>query len=777
MNHVASPATPTARGSHLPDAPAGSHAAESGRDGGKVHWLASVAIVLLACGCLAQVVFGYSDPTLAGHAWGTDDAYISYRYAENLAAGRGLVFNPGERVEGYSNLLYVLLLAPATAAVSRESLYAVSAALNALLALAAAYVLYAFARPRLGERGAAALLLLFATVPSVWVAVASGLETPLVLLLQVVTWVLVEKVVERDGTPRAERFLGMVAALSVLARSDGFITPIVATAFLALHRRWRPAAVTGLATLATAAALTVFRLAYYGWPLPNTYYAKVTGSSLRLRLESGSQRLLTILLATGLLFYVAIIAATALRAARAAWRRPRAPLTWVSFPLSFAAAWLAGFVWVGGDVFYDRFLVCLFPMGGYLLLALLRERARSSLGALLLALTLVMQLARLGVDPRFRFTLAKYDYLIELGRFLGARHPGALLACDAVGKVPYFSGLRTIDMYGLTDVTIGHGRMVERGYFRPGHGKGDLPYVISRQPNLIAAALRDDFSPRAGPVVEPDLLAAAGYRLVYLLNTRPRSQSRDLLDVSRSTGDEIRSLLAAGYDYGVFAGAELARRVGEKPQWGGAAGRLDPFAAGRAGAVVAGRAGAAAAGLVAGAAAAAPATRFAAAVAARSTSEALTDTRVPRRSEKRRVPPTTFGTSRARRTEPSRSSTLCGAGGGGGPGGLACATSPSATAWPPPAGPLTQPGGGAPGPYQVLTPIIGTAVPFAPAAGAGAGAGAAVAGAALVPAAACAPVAHQACAGSSAAAISTARDRRRLFIGTSLPLIPRLSRL
>jgi tetratricopeptide (TPR) repeat protein len=33
-----------------------------------------------------------------------DDAFISFRYARNL----GLVFNPGERVEGYTNLLWVL---------------------------------------------------------------------------------------------------------------------------------------------------------------------------------------------------------------------------------------------------------------------------------------------------------------------------------------------------------------------------------------------------------------------------------------------------------------------------------------------------------------------------------------------------------------------------------------------------------------------------------------------------------------------------------------------
>src|SRR6185295_8846902 len=40
-----------------------------------------------------------------------DDAYISFRYAENLATGHGLVFNPGDRVEGYTDFLWVVLLA------------------------------------------------------------------------------------------------------------------------------------------------------------------------------------------------------------------------------------------------------------------------------------------------------------------------------------------------------------------------------------------------------------------------------------------------------------------------------------------------------------------------------------------------------------------------------------------------------------------------------------------------------------------------------------------
>ena len=41
-----------------------------------------------------------------------DDAYISFRYAEHLAQGTGLTFNPGEApVEAYSNFLWIVLCA------------------------------------------------------------------------------------------------------------------------------------------------------------------------------------------------------------------------------------------------------------------------------------------------------------------------------------------------------------------------------------------------------------------------------------------------------------------------------------------------------------------------------------------------------------------------------------------------------------------------------------------------------------------------------------------
>src|SRR2546428_487360 len=57
---------------------------------------------------LGIVAVGYGTLQASRLGWTTDDAYISFRYADNLVHGRGLVFNVGERVEGYSNFLWTL---------------------------------------------------------------------------------------------------------------------------------------------------------------------------------------------------------------------------------------------------------------------------------------------------------------------------------------------------------------------------------------------------------------------------------------------------------------------------------------------------------------------------------------------------------------------------------------------------------------------------------------------------------------------------------------------
>ena len=66
-----------------------------------VHWLVGLGIPAWLLGWNMWIVRKFT----------VDDAYISFRYARNLADGLGLVYNAGERIEGYTNFLWTVLLA------------------------------------------------------------------------------------------------------------------------------------------------------------------------------------------------------------------------------------------------------------------------------------------------------------------------------------------------------------------------------------------------------------------------------------------------------------------------------------------------------------------------------------------------------------------------------------------------------------------------------------------------------------------------------------------
>jgi len=86
----------------------GSEAPGDNRPGGGLHSAAGLVVLgLLAIYAVWRVIH---------LAWTCDDAFISYRYAKHLVEGQGLVFNPGERVEGITNPLFTLLLAGMMAA-------------------------------------------------------------------------------------------------------------------------------------------------------------------------------------------------------------------------------------------------------------------------------------------------------------------------------------------------------------------------------------------------------------------------------------------------------------------------------------------------------------------------------------------------------------------------------------------------------------------------------------------------------------------------------------
>jgi hypothetical protein len=121
-------------------------------------------------------------PQLLG-AWMLDDAFISFRYARNALLGSGLVFNPGERVEGYTNFLWTVLFVPIIGMGANPAI--ASLTLTLLLGTATAALVWLGARRLAGPAPAlAALAMLVSGAPFVLYTVrGSGMETALFTLL------------------------------------------------------------------------------------------------------------------------------------------------------------------------------------------------------------------------------------------------------------------------------------------------------------------------------------------------------------------------------------------------------------------------------------------------------------------------------------------------------------------------------------------------------------------------------------------------------------------
>lgn len=203
-----------------------------------------------------------------------DDAFISMRYARNLAQGAGLVYNPGERVEGFSNFLWVLieagLLAAGTNVVRGVQL------IGLLSGAGAIWLTHALVRRVSAHREPAAWIAsaLLASSSSLALWSVAGLETSFfALLLVAAVWSFERELAA--GRPRAAS-----AALFALAWSTRPEAPAYLAYFLLrrLDLRW-------IAWLALwVVPYELFGLTYYGQLFPTTHAAKV-GGGLQLELD------------------------------------------------------------------------------------------------------------------------------------------------------------------------------------------------------------------------------------------------------------------------------------------------------------------------------------------------------------------------------------------------------------------------------------------------------------------------------------------------------------
>ena len=507
---------------------------------------------LLALACALAV--------LALSAWNfrefmSDDAFISLRYAERFLQGHGLTWNDGERVEGYTNLLWIL----GCSLLGLLGLDLISAArvlgfLGTGGAIAAVVWVYRSDTIRGAIPGLLGGLALALAGPSV-VWTVGGLEQP--LLAGLLAWAIALTLPLLGQTrPNAREILlpGLFLALIVLTRADGAIFTLAAVlgvvAARGLNRESvRVGAVLAALPIALFVGQLAFRQAYYGEWLPNSAYAKV-GFTL-VRIQNGIQYVMGAFYLVGLL----VPALLALRIVDPL-RRPA-----VRFLGVVLAIWLGYVILVGGDLFpARRHLVPAVVVLTYLATIYIASRVPAEgpvrpvvrEGALyLVTLALALALDPMNVaakEERWEWDGEAVGGLLSTA--FGTQRP--LLAVDPAGCMPYFSKLPSVDMLGINDYYLARHRPADFGTGYLGHELGNGAYVLSRKPDLVlfnvpAGGTKPKFRSGVEMTKDPNGEFASTFRAVTLECVAPRPVTSIIwmrteggpIGVERS-GDRIR---------------------------------------------------------------------------------------------------------------------------------------------------------------------------------------------------------------------------------------------
>jgi hypothetical protein len=467
-----------------------------------------------------------------------DDAMISMRYAKNLADGYGLVWNPGEvPIEGYTNPLWVIFMAFFHIFPIASPKISLTIQISGALFLLTNLIFVKKITETITKKQivplVAMILAAFYTPLNNWGL--QGMEvSALVLLLSAAIWKLINDLRVDKFTPWPYLILG----LSTFVRIDMAVSYLVllgfSVIFIPKYRRQHFIWGLGLLILTTATQ-TLFRLWYYGDPLPNTYYLKMNGINLIQRGKRGIYVLYKFLWDMNWTLFILPFFFLTIRRDRQ-----------TTLLMLVILGQLAYSVYVGGDAWEhkggaNRYIAIAIPLFFILFahtLDMIIQAVSHSfkMGKLPFSTKLLSNIVLVAISlvslANFNFIQQDFRYL---ERWLLLRPPifieankeavrisqavkkvttlQAKIAVVTAGAIPYFTERPALDLLGKNDPYIAHlpnhaASSLED--VRPGHMKWDYDYSIGElKPDMILQLWGDkeiayDYIEKYYTVVEVD---------------------------------------------------------------------------------------------------------------------------------------------------------------------------------------------------------------------------------------------------------------------------------
>ena len=447
-----------------------------------------------------------------------DDTYITLQYAKHFADGNGLVFNIGQRVEGFTSLIWVLLLSfTYKLGFNIESVSQVlSMTFGAVNLVMSYFIFYEIAANANNKKTDANIIKIFAVLSVLITSLSgtyyywsvSGMETSLFTMFFLITVYLYLKYYLNN---RLNIALPILIFITSLIRPEGnllfalvivhlFLSTLFETKFSikqSLKKVFSKNRVEGYVIfLVFFALITLFRIIYFGYPLPNTFYAKTSFSIEQIK--TGLDYFISF--ASDYLLYGVLLVAPLYLI--------RYKEKFVSIAFSLLSVWvfIIYTIFVGGDVLKQyRFFVPVLPLINilfclvfYFVSTTLKDSERRTS----LPMLLIIPLAAAGflniINSSTVESSAKKEknfvdmmksnalWLKEQSRFSDHK---ITVAASTIGALAYFSDVNVLDMLGLTEPYIAH--YPEKIESISGDNVGwkekkyNAQYVLNRKPDYI----------------------------------------------------------------------------------------------------------------------------------------------------------------------------------------------------------------------------------------------------------------------------------------------------